>query len=194
MEGQQAGGLSVTHGKHIASVGSIAFAIRRISEESLEINGKEVPFDFKPLHEGSFSLILGGSSYVVGYSRSNNSSDAVQQDTDGLLGKSVDVGIKSKTYSVLVDDERSILFKRFATKAQVGTEVQVIKAPMPGLISRIETTVGEEVRKGQGLLVLEAMKMENEIRSSVRGKVHSVDVKKRMVVEKGQPLLKIITS
>ena len=62
---------------------------------------------------------------------------------------------------------------------------------MPGLIARVEVVPGDEVVPGKGLLVLEAMKMENEIRSGVSGKVLKIHVEKGRAVEKGEPLVTI---
>jgi pyruvate carboxylase subunit B len=62
---------------------------------------------------------------------------------------------------------------------------------MPGLISRIEVHVGEEVASGSGLLVLEAMKMENEIRSLTDGRIQTIHVEKGKAVEKGEALITI---
>jgi biotin carboxyl carrier protein len=60
---------------------------------------------------------------------------------------------------------------------------------MPALVVRVEVKAGDEVREGQGLLVLEAMKMENEIRSPQAGKVREVFVSNGKAVEKGELLL-----
>jgi biotin carboxyl carrier protein len=181
----------VKNGKHVASVGSHSFEFRRISEQILEINGKEVKVDFRQLHKGSFSLILGGISCVVEHSVFSKPAHGVQGETDGLQGKTVDVSIKGKTYTVVVDDNRSMLLKKFVTKAHIGSGEHVIKAPMPGLISRIEIQLGEEVSKGHGLLVLEAMKMENEIRANHAGRIKTIHVEKGKPVEKDQPLITI---
>jgi biotin carboxyl carrier protein len=64
----------------------------------------------------------------------------------------------------------------------------VIKATMPGLVVRIAVEVGTEVKKGDPILILEAMKMENEIRSQVDGTVREIRVKEKNSVEKGDIL------
>ncbi len=65
----------------------------------------------------------------------------------------------------------------------------VIKSPMPGLISKIKVNQGDIVKKGDGLLTLEAMKMENEIKSPYNGTVESVKVVPGIVVEKNTILI-----
>jgi pyruvate carboxylase subunit B len=64
-----------------------------------------------------------------------------------------------------------------------------IHAPMPALVVKVEVAPGQDIATGQGLLVLEAMKMENELRSHQAGRVKEVCVKKGDTVEKGQLLV-----
>ena len=181
----------MTKGRFVVSTGGSTFEIGRVSEQSLEIDGKELTYDFKPVEERSFSLILAGKSFVIEYLPEQVTHPGSSLTMDGLLGKTVVVNIKGKEYSVLVDDDRSILFKKFASEAHSGGGAHVVRAPMPGLISRVEVEVGEEVSKGQGLLVLEAMKMENEIRAVGSGRVKLVHVEKGKPVEKNAPLITI---
>ena len=68
---------------------------------------------------------------------------------------------------------------------------EVVKSPMPGNILKINVTVGQKVNEGNTLLVLEAMKMENEIAASKAGTVAQIIVSKGAVVETGAPLVVI---
>ncbi len=68
---------------------------------------------------------------------------------------------------------------------------KVVKAPMAGIIVRVLVSVGEEVKPGQGLLIFEAMKMENELRSEYAGKVKEILVKEGDAIETGQKLVVI---
>lgn len=65
----------------------------------------------------------------------------------------------------------------------------VIKSPMPGLIAKIKVKEGDTVKKGDGLLTIEAMKMENEIRAPISGVVEAVKVTEGTVVEKNVVLV-----
>ena len=76
-----------------------------------------------------------------------------------------------------------------ASKARAG--VANLMAPMPGLIVRINVKEGDAVRAGQGLVVMEAMKMENELRASVNATVKRVAVTAGSAVEKGALLLEL---
>lgn len=68
---------------------------------------------------------------------------------------------------------------------------EVVKSPMPGNILKINVTVGQKVNEGETLLVLEAMKMENEIAAPKAGTVAQIIVSKGAVVETGAPLIVI---
>lgn len=94
-------------------------------------------------------------------------------------------------FEVHVEDERAAALKKLQSSARFQSALTMIKAPMPGLIVRMEVAKGETIQKGQGLLVIEAMKMENEIKSPVAGTVTEIMAVSRMPVEKGAPLLQI---
>ena len=66
-----------------------------------------------------------------------------------------------------------------------------VKAPMPGMILKVNKQVGEEVLSGESVIILEAMKMENELRSPVTGKLKELFVKEGNPVEKGIKLFSI---
>ncbi len=74
-----------------------------------------------------------------------------------------------------------------ATTGPVGPAP--VRAPMPGLIVRINVKVGDKVQAGEGLVVMEAMKMENELRATAPGTVRSVEVAPGTAVEKGALLI-----
>lgn len=76
-----------------------------------------------------------------------------------------------------------------ATSATTGGEV--VKAPMQGTILKVNVNVNDKVEKGQVLMILEAMKLENEILAPVSGVVKSINVNKGQTVNSGQDLLTI---
>lgn len=78
-----------------------------------------------------------------------------------------------------------------ASQSAPVTGGQTIEAPMPGTIVGVSVKVGDQVKKGQLLVVLEAMKMENEIVSPVDGKILSVSVSKGETVNSGDALVQI---
>jgi len=105
---------------------------------------------------------------------------------------------KGNTWSLLqggeiweaeVIDERTRQLREMTGQSGERTGEQVVRAPMPGLVLRVEVEVGMEVLDGTGLVVLEAMKMENELSSPVAGRVKEIHVTPGEAVDKGAPLV-----
>jgi len=88
-------------------------------------------------------------------------------------------------------DERAKQIEGLVRKSEPAGQGGVVKAPMPGLVLRIPVSVGETVAAGQGVLVLEAMKMENEIKAAAPGVIVGILVQPGQAVEKGQILLHV---
>lgn len=88
-------------------------------------------------------------------------------------------------------DERSKVIRELSGDRDKATGPAPIIAPMPGLIVRVNVQVGDEVSVGQGVVVMEAMKMENELRSSSAGRVKSVTATPGTAVEKGTRLVEL---
>jgi biotin carboxyl carrier protein len=86
-------------------------------------------------------------------------------------------------------DERTRSIRDLSAAAAVPTGPAPIIAPMPGLIVRVNVRVGDRVEAGHGIVVMEAMKMENELRATAAGTVRSVEVSPGTAVEKGALLV-----
>ena len=99
------------------------------------------------------------------------------------------VGLAGARYDAGVVDERTQHIQRLTGGAVPHAGPAVLKAPMPGLVVRVLVAPGVQVESGQGLIVLEAMKMENELRAPAAGTVRSVSVIPGQAVEKGQALV-----
>lgn len=87
-----------------------------------------------------------------------------------------------------ISDHRADLLKSMLKTLPGNTGIVEIKAPMPGLVSRIECAPGSSVEPGTGILILEAMKMENDIRASFHGTLREVRVRQGQNVEKDEVL------
>ncbi len=92
-------------------------------------------------------------------------------------------------YRVEALGERARMIREAAARAAPPAGPAPIVAPMPGLVVRVNVVVGDTVAAGQGVLVMEAMKMENELRASAAGTVKAVRVAAGTVVEKGAILV-----
>jgi biotin carboxyl carrier protein len=121
------------------------------------------------------------------------------------LGSSVYQAIVEKRegrgrYTVWIDgyrfdaealDERTRAIRELSAASAAPSAPAPIKAPMPGLIVRINVKPGDSVIAGQGVVVMEAMKMENELRATAAGTVKTVKILPGAAVEKGQLLVEL---
>jgi biotin carboxyl carrier protein len=113
--------------------------------------------------------------------------DAVHRVTarrDGARGSYV-LRIDGRRYAVEALDERTRAIRDLSAAAAGPAGPQPVKAPMPGLVVRIDVNVGDQVQAGQGVAAIEAMKMENELRAPAAGKVKAVRAAAGQAVEKG---------
>lgn len=106
-------------------------------------------------------------------------------------GDEFDVLIGGEMFHLKVQDEWARRLANIQRKTQVETGLLTIKAPMPGAVISIEVIPGQEVTKGQGVVILSAMKMENEIKTPRAGRVKSVEVQPGQTVEQGRTLVVI---
>jgi len=138
--------------------------------------------DLVPVHsnpqtgEGLYSLIANGKSYEI----------YVEPREAGLR-----IALRGNRFDIRVLTEREWRLKKVAPRQSTHSGQVTITAPMPGLVKAVLASVGDLVRKGQRLIVLEAMKMENDITSPADGKVTRIDVQPGTVVDGGKPLISI---
>jgi len=124
------------------------------------VDGRAVSADVRMLEPGVMSLLV-TSPHVQG-----------RQYRCVLDGDGVVIG--GRRYGFEVDDPRSLQGRR---GAGAGTEgPRPVKAPMPGRVVRVLVEAGDEVEEGQGVVVIEAMKMQNELKSPKAGRVVRVGV------------------
>jgi len=99
------------------------------------------------------------------------------------------VTLRGNRFEVDVGDERLERARRTAAGTRGHRVPQVLTAPMPGLVVRVSATPGQEVEAGTSLVVLEAMKMENELKAAGRAVVERINVQPGQPVEKGDVLV-----
>ncbi|HUB06358.1 MAG TPA: biotin/lipoyl-containing protein [Myxococcales bacterium] len=136
------------------------------------LDGAVHEIDALELPDGAISLIVDGRSFSAEYEEK---------------GDDVAVLLRHSVFSVEVLDERRLRM-RAASGKLTAEGPQVIVAPMPGKVVRVLVKAGDAVAEGQGLLVVEAMKMENELRAAKAGKVVEVAVREGTAVEGGAKL------
>jgi len=144
-------------------------------DSRLLVNGEAVSYAFAPVAEGYYSLLIDGRSHTV----------AVAPAPGGRLRITLD----GRPIEVQVQDEKALLLERFGLSDTSDTADLEVHAPMPGLVLTVMVAPGEAVRAGDGLLVLEAMKMENELRALTDGVVKAIHVAPGDAVGKNTLLL-----
>ena len=109
---------------------------------------------------------------------------------DSARGRYV-LSLDGRRYEVEALDERTRAIRQLSSSASGPKGPAPLVAPMPGLIVRVNVDVGASVEPGQGLVVMEAMKMENELRSTSAGVVRAIRVAPGSVVERGMVLVEL---
>ena len=106
-----------------------------------------------------------------------------------LETKTLQIRLGHKTTTILLKDRFDLLLEKMGMNAAGSGSLKEIKAPMPGLILDLKVAPGDVVKKGDVVLILEAMKMENSIKSPGDGVVKEVMVSLKQSVEKNQVLI-----
>jgi len=135
------------------------------------IDGREIESDAAEINPGVFSILIGGEAF-----------EARVEPSAGKLRVHVD----GKEYVAAVHDPRQ--WRRGDGVAAESQGRQQVIAPMPGKVVRVLVKPGEEVEAGQGIVVVEAMKMQNAVRSPKTGRVERVLVAEGQAVNAGEAL------
>lgn len=145
------------------------------------INGiiNDTPFNLDTItnKNGQISIIKDNVSYNVEVVKIN------------VEEKTITLKVNNSTYTVSVKDQYDELLKSLGMENLGVKKINELKAPMPGLVLNIVVEEGQTVKKGDALIVLEAMKMENSLKSPTDGIIKKVAVTKGDAVEKNQLLL-----
>lgn len=146
-------------------------------DESWIVDGNALNWDVSSLGAGHFHILYKGKGY---------NAELVKTDADT---KTVELKINGRKYSVQLKDKFDLLLEKMGMNNTGAGKLNVLKAPMPGLIIDLRVETGQTVKAGDPLLVLEAMKMENVIKAQGEGTVKQLKIKKGDSVEKNQVLI-----
>lgn len=156
--------------------GSAPFRVER-KQEQLLLNDQAVDWSCETLADGSFSMLLEGRSYR---------GELLEMDQGA---RTMTLRIEGGTCTVRVTGPLDQLLASMGLQQRKSHRANQIKAPMPGLILKILVTEGQSVVKGDPVLILEAMKMENVFKAPGDAHVREIRVSENSAVEKGQVLL-----
>jgi biotin carboxyl carrier protein len=147
------------------------------NESSGTFDNNAFSWDVMEVKNGSFHVIKDHKSYTV---------EVIKADP---VEKSFALSVNGHKYQVQVKDKFDELLKSLGMDNLAANKVNEIKAPMPGLVLDIRVSEGDTVKKGDPIIVLEAMKMENILKSPTDGTIKKINVKKGLAVEKNQVLI-----
>lgn len=147
--------------------------------DAVKVNGTERNWDMQQLADGSYSLLINGKSYIA------------LIDEEDRAGKQIKIRINGQVYQVQLAEPIDQLLKKMGLNNTAAKKAEVIKAPMPGLILKVLVTEGQEVKKGDPVLILEAMKMENVFKAPADASVKSIKAVAGKAVEKGEVLIEL---
>ncbi|UPL48493.1 biotin/lipoyl-containing protein [Hymenobacter sublimis] len=141
------------------------------------VNGQPFEWDLTPLGQGRYHLLY------------NNRSYSAELITADYTAKTVVLKLNGQQLELQAKDRFDLLLDKLGMSNTAASKVNELKAPMPGLIVDIRVEPGQTVQKGDPLLVLEAMKMENILKAPGEGTVAAIKVNLRDNVTKGQVLI-----
>ena len=141
------------------------------------IDGKRFPVDLRHIPRShTWSVLVGGRSYEF----------TVHEHEEQL-----ELAGGAGVFHVAVEDARTHAARAQTSAARGPQGPRIVKAVMPGIVREVMVVPGASIEKGQALLILEAMKMQNEVRATEPGTVRAVFVKTGETVDKGARLVEI---
>lgn len=149
------------------------------SREGTEMNGDSLDWDIVAVEPGSFHILKDNRSYRA---------EVVEAKFDE---KAFVIRVNGNDYTVQVKDRYDLLLEKMGMAGLAATQLNDIKAPMPGLVLDVKVKDGDTISKGDAVLILEAMKMENVLKAPADATVKAVKVKTGDAVEKNQVLVEL---
>ncbi|HVB26205.1 MAG TPA: biotin/lipoyl-containing protein [Ktedonobacteraceae bacterium] len=180
---------------YISTVKATAYRIEtdaQAAQREVMIDGKAFNIDWRTIAPlaadakgrvsagGHYSLIINGISYDI-FAR-----HIVKPDENG--SQTYEIMLAEQRFEVIVEDEREKALSSSVKAAHEGSEARV-RAPMPGLVINVPFAVGATVERGQTVVVLEAMKMENDLATPLTGTITAIRVNKGQTVNQGDVLV-----
>ena len=160
-----------------ATVNDKEFELEVLSDDQVKINSEVKQLDVISFSNNKKHAIIDNVSYSIEY---------VSFDEEK---KAVTLKVNNHSYHVSLKDKYDILLKELGMSNLSTKVVKEIKAPMPGLVVSIEVEKGQEVKAGDSVVILEAMKMENVLKSPVDGVIKNIKVVEASTVDKNTVLI-----
>jgi biotin carboxyl carrier protein len=142
----------------------------------VRLDDREFLVDFLQVDPGLYSLLIGGRSFEI---------DLLELQ-DALM-----VLVDGQPFRVEIQDEQERRLRAAAGKGEAKAGKRVVAAPMPGKVVKLLVRPGDAVKPGDGVIVVEAMKMENELKAPLAGMVKEIRVEEGKAVSAGDVLVVI---
>ena len=156
------------------------FVVKVNENHSFDVNPDSLAeLDIVQVNKSHWQLLDQGIAYHI---------ELVSMD---YANRKMQLLVNGEPFDIAIDDRYAQLIDRMGLSKEVVIEVKDIKAPMPGLVLKINVKEGDSFQKGDPLLILEAMKMENVIKAPTDGTIAKIMVKEGESVEKGQTLMEL---
>jgi biotin carboxyl carrier protein len=146
-------------------------------KDGMLVNGRPIILDIHTVNRTSLHILYQNRSYNAELIELNKAE------------KTCSVRVNANVYTMSLSDQFDELLHKLGMDNLNASKVSELKAPMPGMVLKVLVAEGEEVKKGSNLLVLEAMKMENIIKSPADVVVKSIKVNPSDKVEKNQVMI-----
>ena len=154
-----------------------------------KVKANEFLFSFAKMEIGSADLVqLSSTEYNLIKDHRCVNAKLVEADA---TGKKLKIEIEGEVFDIEIKDELDQVLEKMGFGSASNKQVKEIKAPMPGLVLEIAVADGQDVKDGDKILILEAMKMENSIMIHTNAKIKKVIVAAGQAVEKGQVLVEL---
>lgn len=164
--------------KYITTIGDKQYTVEVLDEKRVSIDGKIVEINFASVNDQPvYSLLIDGKSY-----------EAYIYPNEDLW----EVLLRGRLFPATVEDEREKRLRATGGGGPAEGGEFHLKAPMPGLVVSILVEEGQQVTKGQVLVILESMKMQNELKSPRDGTVSRIRAKVGETVEQRTTLLSVV--
>lgn len=161
--------------KFIAEINQQEYEIQLINDHQAEIDGELHEINFESIGKQlTYSLLVDGKSFEVNLYQENGTWEVI---------------LRGRRYSVRVEDERERLLRSAAGRSSLEDGRYCLQAPMPGLVISIPVSEGQQVAEGDVLLILESMKMQNELTAPREGTVTGIRVEINENVDRKQTLV-----
>jgi biotin carboxyl carrier protein len=164
--------------KYVTTIDEKEYLVELLDDHRVSVNGMTYEIDFERVGDQPvYSMLVDGSSYDV----------LVYPEEDEWQ-----VLFQAHLYTACVEDEREKRLRSSMGGAALDQNEFYLKAPMPGLVVAVPVQAGQEVQKGEVLVILESMKMQNELKAPRAGSIARVRVNPGDRVEQKETLLSVV--